>query len=177
MESELIAVTGPHAGKRYPLSATGLRVGRDPGADVQLQDSAAAWDHCSIQPSAKGYSVADRHTDSGTLLNGRRISQAQLEPGDTIAIGETTLLFRTADVAPVMEESGSRSLLQACSLLFLFRALATTESEGYRETIETQLLELLSEMVPCTGCAIIMGGTTAEVRAAAPAHLAALAAE
>ena len=145
MEAELIAVGGNLSGTRFPLGAHELRVGRSPEAEIRLQESAAAWDHCIVRPAAGGHCVMDRESESGTFVNGRRIAECRLESGDRITVGDTVLLYRQAG------GEASRSLLQACSLLFLFRALATTENEGYRETIEAQLTELLSEMVPVRG--------------------------
>ena len=106
----------------------------------------------------------DGESESGTFVNGRRVAACRLESGDRITVGDTVLLYRQAG------SEASRGLLQACSLLFLFRALATTENEGYRETIEAQLMELLSEMVPCAGCAVVLGKTADNIRASAPAN-------
>jgi len=165
MEAELIAVAGSLSGMRFPLGGHDVRAGRSPDAEVRLQDSAAAWDHCVVRPAAGGHCVIDQQSESGTFVNGRRIAECRLEPGDRISAGETVLLYRQAGA------EASRGLLQACSLLFLFRALATTENEGYRDTIEAQLIELLSEMVPCAGCAVMLGRTAEDIRATAPANL------
>src|SRR3954447_21984266 len=165
MDAELIAVGGSLSGMRFPLAAHEVRAGRSPDAEIRLQDSGAAWEHCIVRPAAGGHCVIDRQRQSGTFVNGRGNAECRLEPGDRISVGETVLLYRQAGAA------GNHGLLQACSLLFLFRALATTENEGYRDTIEAQLIELLSEMVPCAGCAVTLGKTAEDVRAAAPVHL------
>src|SRR5438445_7161634 len=145
MDGELIAVGGNLSGTRFPSGAGEVRVGRAPHAEIRVQDSGVAWEHCVVRHGAGGHCVMDHHSETGTFVNGRRIAEARLESGDRIAIGETTLLYRTSSA------EGSRALLQACSLLFLFRAVATTENEGYRETIQAQLLALLGELTPCTG--------------------------
>jgi two-component system, NtrC family, response regulator HydG len=169
MEAELIVLEGPQSGTRFLLGLHEARAGRSAGADIRLHDSAAAGDHCLFRPQAGGHCVVDRDTEEGTFVNGRRVSQASLAPGDRIAIGGTVLLYRQA--APA---EGGRTLLQACSLLFLFRALAATENQGYRETIETQLTELLHEMIDCAGVAAVLGGTAAEIAAQVPGRLRAL---
>jgi two-component system, NtrC family, response regulator HydG len=171
MDAELIAIGGDLLGTRFPLGASEVRAGRAPHAEIQLPDLAAAWEHCVVRPAGGGHSVIDGRSGTGTFVNGRRISECRLQPGDRIAVGETILLYWRSG-----GESG-RALLQACSLLFLFRALASTENEGYRETIETQLLELMAEMIPCEGCAVMLGSSADDIRAAAPPAIAALAVE
>jgi Nif-specific regulatory protein len=53
--------------------------------------------------------------------------------------------------------ASENSLLQACALLFLFRALARTRDEGQRIIWEEQIVRLIGELVPCTGGAVILG--------------------
>ena len=111
----------------------------------------------------------DRDTSTGIFVNGRRVSQAGLAPGDRVSVGESVFLYRMA--APL---EANHALLQACSLLFLFRALASTESQGYRDTIEAQLLELLGDLIPCAGCAVVLGHSAEEIAGQLPARLRAL---
>jgi Nif-specific regulatory protein len=59
-------------------------------------------------------------------------------------------------------------------VLFLFRALAATENQGYRDTIEAQLTELLHEMIDCAGVTAVLGGTAAEIAAQVPGRFRAL---
>src|SRR5262245_47418595 len=157
-EAELIAVGGSISGMRFPLGPAEVRAGRSPDAEIRLQDSAAAWEHCVVRSAGGSHVVIDATSETGTFVNGRRISECRLQPGDRIAIGETVLLYRRS-----CDESG--------------RALVNTENEGYRETIESQLLELIAEMVDCEGCAVMLGRSPDEIRLAAPHSLASLAGE
>src|SRR5262245_44260654 len=96
MEAELIAVGGNLSGLRFALGAAELRAGRNPHAEIRLRDDAAGWEHCIIRPAAGGHFVIDRQSETGTFVNGRRITEYRLEPGDRISIGETILLYRPA---------------------------------------------------------------------------------
>src|SRR5258707_273294 len=108
MEAELIAVGGNLSGMRFPLGAHEVRAGRSPEAEIRLQDSGAAWEHCIVRPTAGGHCVIDKESGSGTFVNGRRIAECRLDPGDRISVGDTILLYRQAG------GEGSRGLLQAC---------------------------------------------------------------
>jgi transcriptional regulator with GAF, ATPase, and Fis domain len=62
------------------------------------------------------------------------------------------------------------TLLRACSLLFLFRALASSRNAGLRQVLEGQILALMGDMVPCSGGAVLLGRDPVELRAAAAAE-------
>ena len=156
MSAEIIAVAGPLLGERFPLSVTELKIGRAPTAHVRLSDSGAAWDHCLIRPQDGGYRIVDCHTGGGTYVNGMRVREQQLEPGDQINIGETVFAYREAGAAPDLDTPQS-TLLRACSLIFLFRALATSRNEGLRSMLEEQIVALIGDLVPSTGGSVTLG--------------------
>jgi len=54
-------------------------------------------------------------------------------------------------------------LLQACALLFLFRALARAQDEPQRIVFEEQIVRLIADLVPCTGGAVVLGQTDAQI--------------
>src|SRR5258706_15844312 len=82
MEAELIAIAGAVSGTRTLLASNEVRAGRAPDSEIQLHDPAAAWEHCWFRPQAGGHCVVDRDTVEGTFVNGRRVAQAVLAPGD-----------------------------------------------------------------------------------------------
>ncbi len=55
------------------------------------------------------------------------------------------------------------TLLQACALLFLFRALARTRDEAQRIIWEEQIVRLIGDLVPSSGGAVVLGGGDEEV--------------
>jgi two-component system, NtrC family, response regulator HydG len=63
-----------------------------------------------------------------------------------------------------MESSTQQdTLLRACSLLFVFRALAMARNDESRVLLESQILQLIADMVPCEGGAIRFTGDTGEL--------------
>jgi len=67
-------------------------IGRDTAADVQLDDYWVAPRQCLIQQTSEGPVVCDLGTRTGTFVNGRRVAQALLRPGDKLSLGRTELL-------------------------------------------------------------------------------------
>src|SRR5260370_3194450 len=77
-----------------------------------------------------------------------------LQGEDQIAIADTFLVYREA--AAERESDARDVVLQACSFLFLFRALAAARDERQRSAFEEQLAGLISSMVPCSGAVIFL---------------------
>ncbi|HLH19579.1 MAG TPA: sigma-54 dependent transcriptional regulator [Bryobacteraceae bacterium] len=60
-------------------------------------------------------------------------------------------------------EAAAHPLLDACALLFLFRALARAQDEDQRIVFENQIIRLIADLVPCSGGAVILGESDAEI--------------
>ena len=61
-------------------------------------------------------------------------------------------------------ESERTVILRASALLFVFRALAAAQAQKHQETFERQILDLISELVPCDGGAIVLDRHETELR-------------
>jgi two-component system response regulator HydG len=169
MEGELLVISGARVCERFPLGAGETRIGRSPKSAILLDDPGVALDHCVVQPAAGRYRIVDRHSSTGTFVNGKRISNYTLEPGDQVSVGETVLLYREESAAQP-DTPTPQILLRTCALQFLFRALASSESPAVRGTVETQLVRLIGDLTPVLGGAVLLGQDAAELRAASEAR-------
>jgi Inner membrane component of T3SS, cytoplasmic domain len=150
MEAELIVVSGAHLGARFPLGKQDVSIGRAASAGIRLAETGVAPEHCVVRPSPTGYRLSDRRSPSGTYINGMRVTEQALEPGDQVAIGDAILLYREGPVPERGNSSERQSLLRACSFLFLFRAIAGAREQTQRAAFEAPMRTLLAEIVPCT---------------------------
>ena len=166
MEPEFLVVSGSRVSDRFPLDGDELRIGRAPESAIHLDESGVAWEHCVVRRCDGHYRLTDQRTGTGTFVNGMRVSEHWLEAGDQISIGGTVLLYREA-AAPGSAGQAQHTLLEACSLLFLFRALAASENEALRSNLGSHLVRLIGEIVPSRGGAVLMGRDAAELHAAA----------
>jgi Nif-specific regulatory protein len=156
MQPELVIVQGPGLGARFLLDAAELEIGRAPGCSIVLADPAAGWKHGAVQTHGGQFILTDYRTPAGTFVNGRRTQRHVLAPGDQVRIGETVLIFRPEEAVSRIEPAQA-FLLRACTLLFLFRALATAQEGDPRLLIETQLLRLIGDLLPCDGGFLLLG--------------------
>ncbi|MGP0073735.1 MAG: sigma 54-interacting transcriptional regulator [Bryobacteraceae bacterium] len=164
MVGELLAISGPRLCERFPLAVGETSIGGSPQSAIQLEGAGIAWDHCVVHLSPERCQIVDRRTGTGTFVNGKRISEHTLRPGDQISIGETVLLYREEPAVQMV--TPPQTLLRACALQFLFRALASSVSPEVRGVVESQLLRLIGDLAPITGGAVLLGHDAAELRAA-----------
>ncbi|WP_148573316.1 FhaA domain-containing protein [Nocardioides caldifontis] len=82
-------------GSRHPLSPPGVVVGRGSEADLRINDPGVSRRHAEFRVSGgRGtptVSVADLGSTNGTLVDGRRVTEAELEDGSTVRVGNTEL--------------------------------------------------------------------------------------
>ncbi len=96
-ENWTIAVErGPRELRGLKIAVNGpVVVGRAPGADIVIAASYVSGRHARFSRLAENLLVEDLGSTNGTMVNGKLISSAtQLEDGDTVSIGDVTLLVR-----------------------------------------------------------------------------------
>jgi hypothetical protein len=86
----LRALSGPGAGKNFPLSPTGqTSIGRSRRNDIVVPEDAASAQHCRIDREGDSYVLHDLGATNGTFVNGARTDRAVLQHGDRLKVGET----------------------------------------------------------------------------------------
>ncbi|MDH7601189.1 MAG: FHA domain-containing protein [Armatimonadota bacterium] len=90
----LVGLTGTYAGQVFTLGPGTKLIGREPECDVALvNDNTTSRRHATITVSADGYTIRDEGSSNGTFVNGVRIQEHKLSPGDEIQIGATRFRF------------------------------------------------------------------------------------
>ncbi len=92
----LISTRGAVSGSRYLLDEDEITVGRDPRADILLDDSTVSRSHAVFRRVNGAYSVIDAGSLNGTYVNRQRVDQKQLNNGDEIMIGKFRLVYFTS---------------------------------------------------------------------------------
>jgi hypothetical protein len=82
-------------GKRTVLSGERLVLGRSRECDLVVDDPNVSRRHAEVRRGRKGWVVSDLGSTNGIKVNGRRVEEAALEPGDEITLGLATLSFET----------------------------------------------------------------------------------
>ena len=98
MRPRLVAISGSLAAE-LPLDSAAFTIGRDPASTLRLEDPTVSSQHCRIDCENGQYTLVDRGSMNGTLVNRKPVSQTILVHGDEIQIGHTKLYFLLADEA------------------------------------------------------------------------------
>jgi hypothetical protein len=80
----LRGVGGPHHGRSFTLQSPRV-VGRDPAADIVIDDPAFAPRHASIELHDGKVLLRDLGSEDGSLVNGIQVRDGWLQPGDQVA--------------------------------------------------------------------------------------------
>src|SRR5439155_18545038 len=96
----LQVIAGPDEGRTIVLpEADTLLLGRSRALEARLIDPYVSRVHCQIEVEGDRVLVTDYESASGIFVNGKRVSQQQLEPGDVLRIGGTFLQYSDGDIA------------------------------------------------------------------------------
>lgn len=81
-------------GKRtVALRGEVFNIGRHPDNDLVLDDPRVSRHHVQIRLRHGRFTVYDRHSRAGTIVNGQKINQHILTPGDVLRLGSISLLY------------------------------------------------------------------------------------
>jgi pSer/pThr/pTyr-binding forkhead associated (FHA) protein len=72
--------------------STQIVIGREPSSDLQIVDEKVSSRHCLVEFVNQSFIVRDLDSTNGTTLNGQDILEAALSDGDTLQVGDTSLL-------------------------------------------------------------------------------------
>jgi hypothetical protein len=80
-------------GRYLALDATITRIGRRPASDLQLDDLSVSTRHALLLNTPVGMVLLDDRAGAGTHVNGQRVTRAELEHGDEIALGDVRFTY------------------------------------------------------------------------------------
>jgi hypothetical protein len=126
-------MVGGGAGRVIAVDRGAAVIGRSRSADIQLLDDGVSRQHCRVVRTGDTVSVEDLGSRNGTLVNGKRVTRAMLEPGDRLQIGAAVLQLGMFDDT---EETLARKLFEASTRDPLMRAF---NRHYFSERLEAEL--------------------------------------
>jgi serine/threonine protein kinase len=98
MFGQLVVVSGPDQGRTFTLNeGQTLVIGRGQATETRLRDPHVSRTHCQVLCDTGKVILKDAGGAAGTLVNGQRITERELKPGDVIRIGDTEIRFKFDD--------------------------------------------------------------------------------
>ena len=97
---KLVAISKKLAGLSFELSATPAIVGRAQGTTFQIIESSVSGRHCEVRLRGDEIVVRDLKSTNGTFINGQRILEAVLKPGQILGVGQVDFRLDASTTAP-----------------------------------------------------------------------------
>ncbi len=94
---QLTIVEGPNRGKKFSLNKSAMKIGKRDTNDIVLKDTTVSRSHMEVKYLEDRFLLRDLESTNGTFVNGTRVKEAYLEPGDLIKVGNTSLEFVAYD--------------------------------------------------------------------------------
>ncbi len=90
----LVGSQGVYAGHIFEITSPSMVIGREADNPIPLpNDGTSSRRHATISQVNGGYSIRDEGSSNGTFVNGARVTEQTLSPGDEIQIGGTKFRF------------------------------------------------------------------------------------
>ena len=181
MEARLRVLLGGTKEREHLLNGGKITVGRADECDVCINHSSVSRLHCSIVSRSGGFRISDLQSLNGTLVNGTRVSSADLSHGDRLQIGDYTAIFEVEALAEAPEPQilveddyslppdsvlVSQSEIETVSKdLEVFTEIAKQISiEGNLDRLQLTILRYIFEVVPATEGAIVLADSPSGIR-------------
>lgn len=103
------------SGRILPLALPEIVLGRDSTATVQITHSSVSRRHCRIHVEEGRLRIHDLGSQNGTRVNGSRIAEAELSPGDVVQVGPAKLEVVEYEPAGLANDVREASLGMSCA--------------------------------------------------------------
>lgn len=95
MHRQLIITAGPEKGRTFSLEdGQTLLIGRGQQSDTKINDPHMSRVHCRVHVDGGKTELVDNGSSSGTLINGVKITQHELRPGEVFQLGDTQVRYQ-----------------------------------------------------------------------------------
>lgn len=93
----LVVDRGPRAGLTWVLEAGTTAIGRGPDQDIFLDDVTVSRSHAEVTIDKGAAWIKDAGSTNGIYVNGERLDESGLQPGDEVIIGKYRLILVHGD--------------------------------------------------------------------------------
>src|SRR5437867_1563151 len=93
--AKLVVVSAGMTGRTHELKVEKTTVGRVEDNTFQIAEPSVSSHHCEVLRQGNEVLVRDLNSTNGTFINGEKISEATLKPGQTLRLGHIELWLDT----------------------------------------------------------------------------------
>ena len=94
MQAALVHVRSDGKQQPIPLKAGKVIIGRQDDCQVRIPSAQISRHHCELVAGGSGVRIRDLGSSNGTFVNGQKVEDADLNPGDVVAVGSMLFVVR-----------------------------------------------------------------------------------
>lgn len=94
MSVNLVLLKRDGAHKSFPLQKGVTVIGRRRDCDLRIPLVSVSKKHCRLHYGEGAFKIQDLGSRNGTVLNGKRIEEAEIKPGDSIKVGSLAFVLQ-----------------------------------------------------------------------------------
>jgi len=113
--ARLVLLSEGFAGRTYELKVDKTTVGRVSDNTFEIPESSVSSHHAEILLRGSDVVIRDLDSTNGTFINGEKISEATLKPGQILRLGTVEMRLETADGAGTASELASSGTVGAAA--------------------------------------------------------------
>src|SRR5216117_756130 len=98
--AKLVVLSAGMTGRAHELKVDKTTIGRVDDNSFQIAEASVSSHHCEISMQGSDALVKDLNSTNGTFINGEKITEAVLKPGQTLRLGQIELRLETDNSAP-----------------------------------------------------------------------------
>jgi pSer/pThr/pTyr-binding forkhead associated (FHA) protein len=98
--AKLVILTQGMTGRTHELKVDKTTIGRVEDNTFQIAESSVSSHHCEVLLRGEEVVVKDLNSTNGTFINGEKITESVLKPGNTLRVGQIELRLENGAPAP-----------------------------------------------------------------------------
>ena len=108
--AKLVVINKTLTTMSHELGEKWVTVGRHDDNNFQIAETSVSGRHCEVRVRGDELVVRDLQSTNGTFVDGKKISEGVVKPGQTLVVGEVELRFEASEESPAISFT-SKSLL------------------------------------------------------------------
>lgn len=156
-KARLVLQPGSSEQKEMMFDQNVITIGSMPDNDIVIPDDTVSRNHCRIVQDGADYLAVDLNSTNGTFINGVRIREAYLAPGQIVGVGNKQIRFQPVDekipVIPIASEKFGSIVGRSVKMREIFGVLdkiaptsATVVIEGETGTGKEVVAQTIHDM-------------------------------
>jgi len=105
--AKLVVQSPEQKGRSYELKVDKTTIGRVEDNTFQLAEASVSSHHCEVLLRGTDVVIKDLNSTNGTFINGEKISESVLKPGQTLRLGQIELRLETGDSTTALPAPGA----------------------------------------------------------------------